>query len=269
MAAAQAPAPRPHALTSREREELAELGYLLRLRCFDEGELARIRACCERMVRRLVEASGDAPKIPAGSYLFQPVPELCSFLKWEPEHPDVVQGVEPFAHFDDDLRRFGNDPRFVEPMKGLLGAPEVELFTEKLNLKRPRVGGSIVLHQDYPYWTENSEDAGAIATAVLFLDDADRSNGGLEVLPGSHKRGLQTGRTVRGFGKFEMETQGFDETQLVALDAPAGSVVFFGSLLVHRSMLNASDRERRTLLYSYQPAGRRPAVAFLEAFFRR
>ncbi len=36
---------------------------------------------------------------------------------------------------------------------------------------------------------------------------------------------------------------------------PAGSVVFFGSLLVHRSLPNRSDKDRRALLYSYQPAG--------------
>jgi ectoine hydroxylase len=41
----------------------------------------------------------------------------------------------------------------------------------------------------------------------------------------------------------------------VALGAPAGSVVFFGPLLVHRSAPNRSDRERRALLYSYQPPG--------------
>ena len=39
-------------------------------------------------------------------------------VKWEPACPDVVQGLEPFAHFDERLRDWAADPRFVEPMKG-------------------------------------------------------------------------------------------------------------------------------------------------------
>jgi ectoine hydroxylase len=42
----------------------------------------------------------------------------------------------------------------------------------------------------------------------------------------------------------------------VLLEAPAGSVVWFGSLLVHRSAPNRSQRDRRALLHSFQPADR-------------
>lgn len=41
----------------------------------------------------------------------------------------------------------------------------------------------------------------------------------------------------------------------VPLEVPAGSVVFFGPLLVHKSEPNLSAKDRRALLYSYQPAG--------------
>jgi ectoine hydroxylase-related dioxygenase (phytanoyl-CoA dioxygenase family) len=44
---------------------------------------------------------------------------------------------------------------------------------------------------------------------------------------------------------------------------PAGTVVYFGPMLVHQSAQNFSDQQRRALLYSYQPAGRRTQ---LEAF---
>lgn len=36
---------------------------------------------------------------------------------------------------------------------------------------------------------------------------------------------------------------------------PAGSIVFFGALLVHKSDPNRSAKDRRALLYSYHPAG--------------
>jgi ectoine hydroxylase-related dioxygenase (phytanoyl-CoA dioxygenase family) len=74
-------------------------------------------------------------------------------------------------------------------------------------------------YQDYPYRVESAANAAEIATAMPFLDAADRSNGCLEV----------------------------------------GSAVFFGPFLVHRSTPNRAANDRRSLLCSYQPGGRRPS----------
>ena len=261
--------PRSHPLSVEEARGLERDGYVVRERVIAGDELARLRRSCEALVTRLVARNLATPRIPAGSYLFQADPELATILKWEPEHPDVVQGVEPFAHFDAELRDWGLDARFVDPIRELLGVPDVELFTEKLNVKRAKVGGPIVLHQDHPYWVANSQNAAEIATAVVFLDDAHMGNGGLEVLPGSHKGGPREGGASPGFGKFELKPDSIDERDLVALEVPEGSVVWFGSLLVHRSLPNRSGGDRRTLLYSYQPAGRAPSVASLMELLQR
>jgi hypothetical protein len=258
-----------HRLEPEERRRLASEGLVVRERALDGDDLEDVRKACERMVERVAASDPGTPKIPVGSYCFQANVELCTIVKWEPEHPEVVQGIEPFAHFDAALRAWGYDPRFVDPMRDLLGFEELELFTEKLNVKRARVGGPIVLHQDYPYWVESSEDPAQIATAVLFLDDADRCNGCLEVLPGSHRQGVRPGGSKRGFGRFEMDPTSIADSDLVALEVPAGTLVLFGSLLVHRSAPNLSGGDRRTLLYSYQPAGRATSVAGLARFLGR
>jgi phytanoyl-CoA hydroxylase len=257
------------ALSAAEQHRLDEDGYLVREGAFRGDELEAVREACEALCRRLVASPPASPRIPAGSYLFQLVADPLTMLKWEPDHPDVLQGVEPFAHFDSALRRLGGDPRLVDPMRDLIGSSEIELFTEKLNLKRARQGGSIVLHQDYPYWTENSEHPEEIATAILFLDDAHGGNGGLEVLPGSHRGGPREAGAKPGFGRNELKPESVSDDELVMLEVPAGSLVCFGSLLVHRSLPNGSDTDRRALLYSYQPAGRLPAVHFFEKLLRR
>jgi hypothetical protein len=247
-------------LDAEEKQQLATLGYVVRERAFDPGEVAQMGADCEAMVTHVTSRSVDRQKHTLGSYMFQLEKGLVTIVKWEPAFPDVVQGVEPFAHFDESLRNWAMDARFIEPMKDVVGGEELALFTEKLNVKRARTGGPIALHQDYPYWTEISDGAGEIATAIVFLDDTTRQNGCLEVLPGSHQRGVWPRKKVEGFGANEMELEGFDESRLVPLELPAGSVVFLGSLLVHRSLPNGSDQDRRALLYSYQPAGRRLAI---------
>jgi ectoine hydroxylase len=66
-----------------------------------------------------------------------------------------------------------------------------------------------------------------------------------------------------------MEPDAAETSRLECLEVPAGSVVFFGSLLVHRSTPNRSGRDRRALLYSYQPAGRRTSYDGLAELFRR
>ena len=251
-----------HRLNDLEQDQLTDEGYVLREAAFSTEEVACIADECETVLARA--ASGPLTrKIPMGNYLFEINPELVTVVKWEPEHPDQLQGIEPFAHFDAALEARGKDPRFVDPMRDLLDTADPSLFTEKLNVKRAHVGGAIFLHQDRPYWLENSENADEIATAVLFLDDADRVNGCLEVVPGSHLVPLPKGRDVEGFGSFEMDSERFYTDQLVALEVPAGSVVFFGSRLVHRSLPNTTDGDRRTLLFSYQPAGRSTSSDFL------
>jgi len=257
-----APRMHPRRLSAAERDQLARDGFVVRERELSAPELARLGADCEAMVAHVCAASVGRRKVAVGSYMFQLARGLATMVKWEPAHPDVVQGIEPFAHFDDALRAWAADARFIEPMKDVVGAEAIELFTEKLNVKRARTGGSIVLHQDYPYWTDNSDGAAEIATAIVFLDDATRENGCLEVAPGSHLGGVRAQRKddPGGFGSLEMDTALFDDAQLVALEVPAGSMVFFGSLLVHRSLPNRSDADRRVLLYSYQPAGRRKAI---------
>ena len=255
------------ALNPAERAQLERLGYVVRERVFDTSELTRIGRDCEALVARVSEPGTRKHKFGVGSYLFQLRRSLCTMVKWEPEYPDVVQGVEPCAHIDAGIADLAADARLVDPMRDVIGVPEIALFTEKLNLKRARVGGRYVLHQDYPYWVDSAEVAGEVATALIYLDVASRENGCLEVLPGSHRDGVRPGRKVEGFGSFEMDPDGFDEAQLVAVEAPAGSVVYFGSLLVHRSTPNLSTDDRRALLYSYQPAGRPHSLVALQKLF--
>jgi hypothetical protein len=241
-------------LDSGERQELEQRGFVLRRSVFDSREVAEICAACEALVQRLL-AERRHRKLTVGSYNFELQRDLATVVKWEPGDLDVIQGVEPFAHLSEELSRWAHDPRVLDPCKDVVGGDEAILFTEKLNLKRARKGGPIVLHQDFPYWKDLTPIAGRIATAMLFLDDATVEKGCLEVVPGSHREGLQQRRDVAGFGSLEIDPERYDTSRLVPLEVGAGAVTFFGPFLVHRSMPNRSGDDRRALLYSYQPPG--------------
>ena len=243
------------ALSADELRQLDAEGFVVRERVFDAAECAAIAQDCEDLIA-LLERAGRRTKHVVGSYMFEIQREAATIVKWEPDAPEVVQGVEPFAHISPPLRTWGLDPRLVDPCKAIVGQDELMLFTEKLNVKRARHGGPIVLHQDFPYWEPLTPVASRVATAMVFLDDATLANGCLEVAPGTHKAGKWPQRAdADGFGSLEMDTPAFDLARLRPLEVPAGSVAFFGAFLVHRSLPNRTDGDRRALLYSYQPAG--------------
>ena len=254
-------------LSEEEKRRYAADGYLVRKCVFSPREIDDIRAACEDLIDKLVR-NRKGERVTFGSYVFDSDAENKVVIKWEGD-TDVVHGIEPFAHLSDALRRWAYDPRFIEPVSDLLNTPSPELFTEKLNLKRPRLGGANPLHQDYPYWLRVAEDAREIATAMLFLDDANVENGCLQVVPGSHRGGAWKGRADGdAFAANEIDVSVYPDLESVPVEVPAGSFVLFGPFLVHQSATNTSATERRALLYSYQPPGRRTQLDALSARLR-
>lgn len=252
-------------LDELEREQFAREGVIVRRGVFTDQECAAIAADCELLIADL-QAAKRKEKRTVGSYMFERLADLGTVVKWEPGAPDVVQGIEPFAHISKPLAGWGLDPRLVDPCKAVVGDDDIVLFTEKLNVKRARHGGAIVLHQDYPYWEKMTPVAHRMATAMIFLDDATVENGCLEVALGTHKVGKHKQRDTAGFGALEMDPKVFDMSRLVPLEVPAGTVAFFDAFLVHRSLPNLSDRDRRALLYTYQPRGNPHAVEIHQMF---
>ncbi len=240
-------------LSDAERDAKDRDGYVLRENVFDAAECAEIADACERLLDELTSHQ-QGRRYHVGSYTFEPNALTGCTVKWEGD-TDVVHGIEPLAHLSPELEKWAYDPRFIGPSVDFTGDDDPTLFTEKLNLKRPQVGGQNPWHQDWPYW-QFADDRARVVTAMMFLDDSSMDNGTLQVLPGSHHRGPWPLRTDSdAFGNLEMDPTEVEGHTPVPLEVGAGSVVFFGPLLVHKSEPNRSDKPRRALLFSYQPAG--------------
>lgn len=239
-------------MTDAEVQQMRTDGYVLRESVFTDVECKEAIDACEELIDRLTK-DRQSKRWHVGSYTFEPDMLEGVVLKWEGD-TDVIHGIEPAAHLSPWLKEFAYDPRFIEPSKPFIDDDNPVLWTEKINMKRPFVGGVNPFHQDYPYWKNDADDVNRIVTAMLFLDDASLLNGTLQVIPGSHTSGQAQTWTDRDmFGNNEIDDTKLPTTQTVALEVPAGSVVWFGPYLVHKSEQNTSDRERRSLLYSYQP----------------
>ena len=85
-------------------------------------------------------------------------------------------------------------------------------------------------------------------------------------MPGSHTAGRWTTRDDSDvFGNLEIDPSCEAGVDPVPIEVEAGSVVYFGPFLVHKSAPNRSSKERRSLLFSYQPGGWAHARSLLRA----
>ena len=189
---------------------------------------------CERLVDDLVRGR-EGNRLKAGSYVFDPDFDRDVIIKWEGD-TDVVHGVEPCAHLSPGPRSVG--PRSPLPRADVdfVGSDAPILFTEKLNLKRPEVGGHNPLHQDYPYWVGVARGPGAGRD----LDAVPRRGAARQRLPAGRTRqprsGVwQTRADDDQFATNEIDGGAYEDVESVPLELPAGSVVMFGSYLVHHS----------------------------------
>lgn len=258
-------------LTDEERKSWDENGYVVRKGVVTPEILEELRNATEELCGSIAANANGRKFVVSTDYVFQPDSMTGIFVKWEPGDEPVVQGLEPFADLHPTFMKYEMYEGFAQPCADVLGLEidDLNMYTEKLNFKRAKKGGKYALHQDYPYWIGESDDPANMVTVWVALDDADRENACLEVIPGSHKLGHVKGKEGgTEFEKNEIDPATFDDSGMIHVEVEAGDAIFFGPFLVHRSAANTSDRDRRALLYTYQKAGqvqsRHKTRAFVE-----
>jgi len=145
--------------------------------------------------------------------------------------------------------------RMINAVQALLpGDAPVCHFHSKLMQKEPRVGGAWEWHQDYGYWHKNQfMFPNELISVMIALTDANKQNGCLQVIKGSHK----LGRVNHGFAGEQvgadmvMVNNALKTMELVYIELQPGDALIFHSNLLHRSEANLSDRPRWSLISCY------------------
>ena len=168
----------------------------------------------------------------------------------------LIRVIEPVHQLDTVFDELVDDPRITLPMRQLVGAPKIALWTDKLNLKPPRQGSGFGWHQDSPYWIHDCDHVDQLPNVMITFDDASLDNGCFRIIRASHARGILPGTSDGSqLGGFFTDPTCFDEADQIAMQVPAGSAIFFNPHCVHGSLPNHSDRPRRAIVITYQPAG--------------
>jgi ectoine hydroxylase len=267
-------------LSDTELQQYREEGFFVRESVFSTEDLDRFRMAAERVVAAAAESSA-AVTLPATDDLSVDASDASEIeIRLEETDSDyridgnryvetgdatvqfehdgesqTIRVIEPFHHLDPVFDELVQDPRIVTPICGVLGFDRVALWTDKINLKRPREGSGYRWHQDSPYWSHVCDHCDQLPNVMIALDDADRGNGCFRVVPGSHRDGFLPGLADgTRLGPLFTDPASFDvDTQWLA-EVPAGSLVIFDAHTVHGSEPNLSDRPRRAIVLTYQPA---------------
>jgi ectoine hydroxylase-related dioxygenase (phytanoyl-CoA dioxygenase family) len=244
-------------LSELERRAYAEDGFFVRKDVFAGDEIDEIRDAVECCAARASAATAGGRTYQIDGNVYCEASDATIQFEHLPG-TKTVRVIEPFHHLDGRVDRLIDDPRLVDPMRGLLAVAEISLFTDKLNLKRPGEGSRFRWHQDSPYWAHFIPDVERLPNAMLCIDDATEANGCLRVIPGSHRGGMLPGLEGEGLlGPLFTDPAHFDESLQVPVVMSAGSLLFFSPSVVHGSDSNGSTEQRRALIFTYQPgAGR-------------
>jgi ectoine hydroxylase-related dioxygenase (phytanoyl-CoA dioxygenase family) len=176
-------------------------------------------------------------------------------LEMEPNQaPDgnrVRRIYEPCSYYP-EFRTLSDSPKLLDSVAQLLG--ENLLFHySKINMKPPAIGSVVEWHQDLAYYPLTNTDSLAV---LFYLDDADRNNGCLQVIPRAHRAGVLN-HSWEGFFRGQI-TERVDVSKAATLEGPAGSAIFMHGMTPHASAPNTSPHARRTLILSYRAADAYP-----------
>jgi phytanoyl-CoA hydroxylase len=209
------------ALSPTQLESFLRQGFVNAGRIFDAAALAEIAREYDRLVNLQAQTLGNDED---GRYPYR------AMLNFRSE----------------SLKRIIRHPALLEVAIQLLGE-DVRFWWDQGINKSPGAGSYIAWHQDNGYQQGRTQE---YLTCWLALDDSSLENGGLEVVPGSHKAGLRE-HALRGV-HFEIDEANVETEERLPLDAAAGDVLFFSSFLVHQTVGNdTADRDRRAWVVQY------------------
>ena len=158
------------------------------------------------------------------------------------DHPDVHRHL-------DNRTVYGlcAHPAIVERVASILG-PDLLVWHSRVFHKRD-AEPPIPWHQDGVYW--RLEPLVSVS-AWIAIDNAERDNACVEVIPGSHLERLPHMRTSTA-GRFghHADPDQFDASAAVAIELEAGEFFLFDTWLLHSSRANTSGRRRTALSVRY------------------
>jgi len=160
---------------------------------------------------------------------------------------------------DNIYSAFARSERMVKGVELLMEGQPCHFHT-KLMQKEPKVGGAWEWHQDYGYWYHDGFLYPEMMSVMVALTYANRENGCLQVIKGSHKIGrIEHGKSGGQKGAdLAVVEEALKRLELVYVELSPGDTLFFHGNLLHRSDKNNSDGPRWSMISTFNKLGNKP-----------
>lgn len=165
----------------------------------------------------------------------------------QPGKERIVQIMRPSDLVPDVLQQPLHS-RSLDIARALIG-PDAALDFDMLIDKPLHTDAPTPWHQDEAYWP-NLPDKRALSCWVA-LDDAEKDNGCMWYVPGSHVLPLRQHRQTGKGGALQCDGS---EQEGLAAELKAGSCVWHHGRTVHYSRGNTTNRRRRAFIVNFRPA---------------
>lgn len=164
-------------------------------------------------------------------------------------------------HFDTEfIWRLAANPAVLDIVEELIGE-NFHLLATHFFCKYGKEEKFVAWHQDVTYWGLEPPTA---LTVWYAIDDSDRENGCMRVLPGTHLGIRAHGKSAQEGNLLSINQEvpvTFEEEQsVVDLELKAGQVSIHDGALIHGSLPNRSERRRCGLTLRYVPTSVRQKV---------
>lgn len=216
------PTSHPKKITSEQLCFFNEQGYLSGFRVFNDEQVKQNRAKSDALLERFIKEG-------KGSYA-------------------IDRYQDRFATIYD----LATAPSILDIVEDIIG-PNIICWATHYFCKMPGDDMGVSWHQDCSYWALTPSKT---VTVWLAIDDADRENGCMRVIPGSHLHGHLSFKESDA-GERNVLTQTIPGAEQfgrpVDIELKAGEISLHSDLLVHGSLPNRSNRRRCGLTLRYCP----------------
>ena len=215
------------------------MGFLIKRNLFTPEEVAEIR-------ETFMTQAKDGPVAGLSDNWFQATPDdpLAFYPRMMHPHAHPELPVGPLA------LRYMLDARLQSILTDLYG--EEPVAAQSMFYFKPPGARGQDLHQDNYYLRVKP---GTCVAAWLAVDDADRENGGMVVVPGTNEMEIVCPEKSDASLFFTSDHVPLPSGLSVEpVDLKAGDVLFFNGSVIHGSYPNTStNRFRRSLIFHYMP----------------
>jgi phytanoyl-CoA hydroxylase len=170
----------------------------------------------------------------------------------------TVRRLRGAYHRDDSFRDWAQDPALVSKLAQLFDEPVCLSLAHHncIMTKHPNYGTATGWHRDIRYWSFTKPD---LISVWLALGEESSTNGGLKVIPGSHRMDIQPAQLDElDFLRPDVPQNQALFEQGIALDLQAGDVLFFHSRLFHAAGRNDTALMKTSVVFVYHGVSNQP-----------